>query len=45
MEAVGQEYRFGDFAPGRYAWELAELRPLLEPIPALGKQGLWNWDS
>ncbi|WP_213623448.1 ASCH domain-containing protein [Paenibacillus sp. J53TS2] len=45
LEAVGQEYRFGDFAPGRYAWELAELRPLLEPIPALGKQGLWNWDS
>lgn len=45
LEAVGQEYRFGDFAPGRYAWELTELRPLLEPIPALGKQGLWNWDS
>lgn len=45
LEAAGQEYRFGDFAPGRYAWELTELRPLLEPIPTLGKQGLWNWDS
>lgn len=45
LEAAGQEYRFGDFAPGRYAWELTELRPLPEPIPALGKQGLWNWDS
>ncbi|MBW4837890.1 MAG: ASCH domain-containing protein [Paenibacillaceae bacterium] len=45
LEAAGQEYRFGDFAPGRYAWELTELRPLPEPIPALGKQGLWSWES
>ncbi|WP_244268318.1 ASCH domain-containing protein [Paenibacillus barengoltzii] len=42
LEAAGQEYRFGDYALGRYAWELTELRRLREPIPALGKQGLWN---
>lgn len=44
LEAAGQEYRFGDFTPGRYAWELTEMRWLPEPIPVLGKQGLWNWE-
>lgn len=37
------EYEFGDFTPGRYAWELSNVR-LIEPIPAKGRQGLWNWN-
>lgn len=37
------EYEFGDFTPGRYAWELADVRKLDETIPAKGQQGLWNW--
>lgn len=39
------EYEFGDFTPGRYAWELTDVKMLPEPIPAKGQQGLWNWDA
>jgi activating signal cointegrator 1 len=35
----------GDFTPGRYAWLLDNVRPLPEPIPAKGKQGLWTPDA
>lgn len=38
------EYEFGDFTPGRYAWELARVREI-DPIPAKGQQGLWNWND
>jgi hypothetical protein len=40
----GCEYEFGDYSIGRYAWILADIRRLLEPIPAKGRQGLWNWE-
>jgi activating signal cointegrator 1 len=36
------EYEFGDFTPGRFAWELATVNQLPEPIPAKGQQCLWN---
>jgi hypothetical protein len=36
---------WGDFTPGRYAWLLADVRKLDEPIPAKGRQGLWEWDE
>ena len=36
---------FGDYSVGRYIWGLADIRALPEPIPAKGKQGLWNWDA
>jgi hypothetical protein len=32
---------FGDWTPGRWAWRLAGVRMLDEPIPCSGKQGLW----
>lgn len=38
------EIMFGNFAKGRYAWELANVKMLETPIPAKGKQGLWEWD-
>jgi len=38
------EFYFGDFTPGRFAWELLNVRWLREPIPARGRQGLWNWE-
>jgi hypothetical protein len=41
---TGNELLFGDYAPGRYAWELTNVKPLPEPIPARGKQGIWNWE-
>jgi activating signal cointegrator 1 len=37
------ELWFGDFSPGRYAWVLDEVQALLEPIPARGALGLWQW--
>lgn len=38
-----QERAFGDYGTGRYAWLLADVRPLAEPIPAKGALGLWEW--
>jgi activating signal cointegrator 1 len=35
---------FGDFRPGRFAWILDEIR-WIPPVPARGRQGIWNWDS
>lgn len=34
---------FGDFTPGRYAWDLVEIERLKEPVPATGRLGLWEW--
>lgn len=36
------ERLFGDYSPGRYAWQLEDLVPLAEPIPCKGMQGLWT---
>lgn len=40
-----QELLFGDWTPGRYAWELANVQMLPEPIPVKGGQRIWNWDA
>lgn len=39
------ELALGDYTPGRYAWKLANVKRLPEPIPTKGKQGLWNWEA
>jgi hypothetical protein len=44
-EIRGNEYSFGDYTPGRYAWILEDIQPLKEPTPAKGMQGLWNWEG
>lgn len=33
----------GNFTRGRFAWRLDRARRLLRPIPAVGRQGLFNW--
>lgn len=38
-----QERAFGDYSEGRYAWLLADVRPLRLPVPAKGQLGLWEW--
>jgi len=38
------EYLFGDWAPGRYAWELVNVKPMSQ-VPCKGQQGLWNWEG
>ena len=42
--AVSDQADYGYFAPGRYAWLLADITPC-HPIPAKGHQGLWNWSA
>lgn len=44
QKQIGTERYFGDFSLGRYAWILEDVRQLPEPIPAKGRQGLWNWE-
>lgn len=34
---------FGDYAPGRFAWKLENIRAFKRPIPAKGAQGFWRW--
>lgn len=41
---TADELALGDWTPGRYAWKLAKVKSLPEPIPAKGQQGLWNWE-
>jgi hypothetical protein len=37
-----EELAFGDYRAGRFAWLLADIRALPEPIPARGALGLWD---
>lgn len=40
----GNEYLFGDYTPGRWAWILQDIEMLKEPIPAKGKLSIWNYE-
>lgn len=37
-----QEVAFGNWGDGRYAYQLARPVRLVQPVPAIGKQGWWN---
>jgi activating signal cointegrator 1 len=39
-----REETFGDYSPGRWAWLLSDIEPLLEHVPAKGALGLWEWN-
>ena len=39
------ELAFGDYRLGRYAWVMKDPVLFDEPIPAIGRQGLWNWEG
>ena len=39
------ERAFGDYSPGRFAWVLGDRQPLTPPVPARGKQGLWETEG
>ena len=39
-----QEYKFGNFNPGRFAWQMEVIEVFNKPIPARGEQGLFNWN-
>lgn len=48
-ELIGQlsglEHLYGDYSPGRYAWEFTTPLLLVEPIPYRGALGLFNIDE
>ena len=37
------ELAVGDYSDGRFAWQLELVKLPDEPIPATGKQGIWEW--
>ena len=37
-----EELRWGDFSPGRWAWELRRVVALNTPVAIRGAQGLWT---
>ena len=41
----GEDALCGNFARGRWAWGMAEIEKLEEPIAARGALGLWEWDE
>jgi hypothetical protein len=43
VEVTAQEYGFGDYGAGRWAWILADIVPLVKPVPAVGALSLWEW--
>lgn len=42
--ASDREVSFGDWTPGRYAWELSDMK-IIDPVPVSGRQGLWEWEE
>ncbi|MED4715357.1 ASCH domain-containing protein [Bacillus badius] len=43
LKISGNEYCFGNYEEGRYAWELDNVKILPEPIKAKGQLSLWEW--
>jgi hypothetical protein len=41
-EPLGRELHFGDYTPGRFAWQM-DTPILVRDIPARGSQGFWEW--
>ena len=39
---TGDERAFGDYTPGRYMWQLTNVRPLRKPVPYRASQGLFR---
>ncbi|MBU9945035.1 MAG: hypothetical protein KTQ12_10425 [Dermatophilaceae bacterium] len=39
---ISDQIPYGDWAPGRWAWRLADVEPLTSPIPCKGRQGVWR---
>jgi hypothetical protein len=46
-EAIEQddEWYFGDYSDGRYAFQLARIVRLDNPVAAKGSLGLWEWSD
>ncbi|MTI68090.1 MAG: ASCH domain-containing protein [Firmicutes bacterium] len=44
VRVEGNEFIFGDYRPGRYAWIFENVQLLDKPIPTKGQLRLWNYD-
>ena len=42
---TSDEYLFGDWNVGRYAWKVDNTIKFSDTIPAKGKQRLWKWED
>jgi hypothetical protein len=38
------EWEYGDYSRGRFAWQTDNVIKFDEPIPAKGHQKFWNYD-
>lgn len=45
IKIQGNEFIFGDYTPGRYAWILDNVQMLDKPIGVKGHLGLWDYDN
>jgi hypothetical protein len=45
IRVEGNEFIFGDYTPGRYAWILDNIQLLNKPIEVNGHLGLWNYND
>ena len=41
-EQVGTDWPYGDFTPGRYAWDLVVIKRFAKPFRYRGRQGLFD---
>lgn len=41
--SLNTDAAWGDFSPGRFAWFLDNITPLEQPVPVIGRQGIFNW--
>lgn len=42
-QSLRDEFRFGNFQPGRFAWILDKIQRI-DPVPEKGRQGFWDWN-
>jgi hypothetical protein len=45
FEMTELERAFGDYSEGRWAWLLADIKPLAIPVEARGALSLWDWEA
>jgi hypothetical protein len=45
IDPPADDLLFGDWTPGRYAWDLQNVETIIVPQRARGAQGLWEWDE
>lgn len=44
IELGHPEIDFGDFSPGRFAWNTFSVHRFQRPVYAVGQRGLWTWE-